>query len=58
MVKEQGYDAFLAQKIEKGLNDFEQGRYHTAEQARQRIEQMLVSKEQELQAEMNGALYA
>lgn len=57
MFKEKGYDEFLAQKIEKGLKDFEQGRYVSAEEARLRIEAMLMKKEQELQAEMSDAVY-
>lgn len=57
MLKENGYDEFLAQKIEQGVRDFEQGRYVSADEARQRIEQMLMRKEQELQEEMSGAVY-
>lgn len=49
LLKEKGYDEFLAQKIEKGLEDFEQGRFLTAEQSRTQVEQLLVRKEQELQ---------
>lgn len=49
LFKEKGYDEFLAQKVEKGLSDFENGRFFTAEQSRMQIEQLLVRKEKELQ---------
>ncbi|HDV7283890.1 hypothetical protein M3704_05060 [Mannheimia haemolytica] len=57
MLKEKGYDEFLNQKIEKGLNDFKQGRYLTAEQAKQQIEKMLRAKEIELQEQMSSLVY-
>lgn len=57
MLKEKGYDEFLSQKIEKGLNDFKQGGYLTAEQAKQQIEKMLQAKEIELQQQMSSLVY-
>ncbi|MBF0786105.1 hypothetical protein IR120_11650 [Muribacter muris] len=48
MLKEKGYDEFLAEKIRKGREDIQAGRYLTAEQSRQRIEALLVRKEKEL----------
>jgi hypothetical protein len=57
MLKEKGYDEFLAEKIQKGLDDFANGRYLTAEQSRQRIEELLVRKEQELQTAQRESAY-
>lgn len=45
LVKQKSYEAFLTEKIAKGLADYEQGRVYTAEQAKQRIEQTLARKE-------------
>ncbi|MGY4675314.1 hypothetical protein ACWIVU_07230 [Ursidibacter arcticus] len=58
LMKQKGYDEFLADKVAKGLQDYKQGRFHTAEQAKQRIEQTLIRKERELQEQMNNASYA
>lgn len=49
LLKEKGYDEFLAQKVKKGLDDFSIGNFLTAEQSRMRVEQLLSRKEQELQ---------
>lgn len=49
LLKEKGYDEFLAQKVKKGLDDFSIGNFLTAEQSGMRVEQLLSRKEQELQ---------
>lgn len=45
LFKEAGYDEFLSQKIHQGLEDIENGKYLTAEQFKQEIEQLLQEKE-------------
>lgn len=49
LFKEPAYEEFLAQKIRAGLADLAEGRYSTAEQFKQEMEQLLVRKEHELQ---------
>ncbi|KYK91775.1 hypothetical protein [Aggregatibacter actinomycetemcomitans] len=49
LFKEPAYEEFLAQKIQAGLADLAEGRYSTAEQFKQEMEQLLVRKEHELQ---------
>lgn len=49
LFKEPAYEEFLAQKIQAGLADLVEGRYSTAEQFKQEMEQLLVRKEHELQ---------
>ncbi|AAP95790.1 hypothetical protein [[Haemophilus] ducreyi] len=48
LVKEHEYEKFLEQKIQKGLSDLANGRYSTAEQFNQEMEQLLVHKERKL----------
>lgn len=57
LVKEHEYEKFLEQKIQKGLSDLANGRYSTAEQFKQEMEQLLVHKEHELQ-QLEGNLNA
>ena len=49
LFKEPEYEEFLVQKIQTGLADLAEGRYSTAEQFKQEMEQLLVHKEYELQ---------
>lgn len=48
LLKEKGYDEFLEEKIRRGNEDFQHGRYYTSEQSRQRVEALLRRKEKEL----------
>ncbi|ACX82299.1 hypothetical protein [Aggregatibacter actinomycetemcomitans] len=49
LFKEPEYEEFLVQKIQTGLADLAEGRYSTAEQFKQEMEQLLVRKERDLQ---------
>ncbi|EHK90269.1 hypothetical protein FXB78_03735 [Aggregatibacter actinomycetemcomitans] len=49
LFKELEYEEFLTQKIQAGLADLAEGRYSTAEQFKQEMEQLLVRKERDLQ---------
>ncbi|MBN6063439.1 hypothetical protein [Aggregatibacter actinomycetemcomitans] len=49
LFKESEYEEFLVQKIQAGLADLAEGRYSTAEQFKQEMEQLLVRKERDLQ---------
>lgn len=57
MSKSQQYEKFLAEKIQQGKDDIAQGQSVTLEQSRQAIEQLLIRKEQELQASKNELAY-
>lgn len=48
LLKEQGYDEFLAEKIRRGQADAEAGRVLTAEQSKARTQEIIRRKAQEL----------
>lgn len=48
--KDAGYDEFLTKKIAKGREDYKNGRYVTLAELDKEIEELLISKERELQA--------
>lgn len=59
MLKEKGYDEFLAEKIRKGEDDLKHGRVLSAEQSRAEARQAIQRKMQELEhAQSNGFAYA
>lgn len=49
LLKEQGYDEFLAEKIRCGQEDVKAGRVFTAEQSRARTQEIIRKKAQELE---------
>ena len=57
LFKEAGYDEFLAEKIKQGLEDIENGRFVSAEQFKQEMEQLLIRKENELQQLEGNVMY-
>lgn len=48
MLKEKGYDEFLAEKIRQGLNDVEMKRGLSLEQSKERARKVIERKAQEL----------
>ena len=48
MLKEKGYDEFLAEKVRQGLNDVEMKRGLSLEQSKERARKVIESKAQEL----------
>ncbi|HHW7568239.1 TPA: hypothetical protein ACU21S_001563 [Mannheimia haemolytica] len=44
LLKEQGYDEFLAEKIRRGQEDVKAGRFFTAEQSRARTQEVIRKK--------------
>ena len=51
MIKEQGYDAFLAEQIAKGQADIRAGRVYSLEEAKERSKEALVKKIKEIEKE-------
>lgn len=56
-MSKQQYEQFLAEKIQQGQKDIAQEKTVTLEQSRQAVEQLLIRKEQELQASKNRLAY-
>ncbi len=48
MLKEKGYDEFLAEKVRQGLNDVEMQRGLSLEQSKERARKVIERKAQEL----------
>lgn len=48
MLKEKGYDEFLAEKVRQGLNDVEMKRGLSLEQSKERARKVIERKAQEL----------
>lgn len=57
LLKEKGYDEFLAEKIRRGLDDVANGRVVTLEELNRSIEQMLEQKAAELKEAEQGLIY-
>lgn len=61
LLKEQGYDEFLAEKIRRGQEDVKAGRVFTAEQSRARTQDIIRKKAQEFEEyrlSQQGQVYA
>lgn len=61
MFKEEGYDEFLAQKIQEGKADIDNGKLVSREQALIEIRQAILNAEQRLASRekmsLNGTIY-
>lgn len=57
LFKEKGYDVFLAQQIQRGLNDIEQGRIVSLAELDEQVSKLLERKAIELNEAEQGLIY-